>query len=200
MNFLQSRPRCHTAISWRCRQGPLLHAALRVALAGGRRSPGVSSATFYNRFRGYLRLAGLPLSGVHLLRHTAAKLRRDVGESVESVSQFLDHSSLAVTTTYLRRLEGQRDAAWHGVANIIGVLAPRTVFPPRSFRGLVSRPSPASMSTFVDPPSGCRTALTSTRLQSVHTSRFNSPSAGGRLARSHSPHRHLRPRLLRRAA
>ncbi len=82
---------------------------------------GVSSATFYNRFRGYLRLAGLPPSGVHVLRHTAAKLRRDVGESVESVSQFLDHSSLAVTTTYLRRLEGQRDTAWHGVANVLGV-------------------------------------------------------------------------------
>ena len=82
---------------------------------------GVSSATFYNRFRGYLRLAGLPPSGVHLLRHTAAKLRRDVGESVESVSQFLDHSSLAVTTTYLRRLEGERDTAWHGVAQVIGV-------------------------------------------------------------------------------
>ena len=67
------------------------------------------------------RKAGLPPSGVHVLRHTAAKLRRDVGESVESVSQFLDHSSLAVTTTYLRRLEGQRDAAWHGVAQVIGV-------------------------------------------------------------------------------
>ena len=52
---------------------------------------------------------------------SAAKLRRDVGESVESVSQFLDHSSLAVTTTYLRRLEGQRDAAWHGVAHVLGV-------------------------------------------------------------------------------
>ena len=82
---------------------------------------GVSSATFYNRFRGYLEKAGLPPSGVHVLRHTAAKLRRDVGESVESVSQFLDHSSLAVTTTYLRRLEGQRDAAWQGVATVIGV-------------------------------------------------------------------------------
>ena len=82
---------------------------------------GVSSATFYNRFRGYLRLAGLPPSGVHVLRHTAAKLRRDVGESVESVSQFLDHSSLAVTTTYLRRLEGERDTAWQGVATVIGL-------------------------------------------------------------------------------
>ncbi len=82
---------------------------------------GVSSATFYSRFRTYLRKAGLPPSGVHVLRHTAAKLRRDVGESVESVSQFLDHSSLAVTTTYLRRLEGERDAAWQSVASVIGV-------------------------------------------------------------------------------
>ena len=82
---------------------------------------GVSSATFYNRFRGYLEKAGLPPSGLHVLRHTAAKLRRDVGESVESVSQFLDHSSLAVTTTYLRRLEGQRDLAWQSVASVIGV-------------------------------------------------------------------------------
>ena len=82
---------------------------------------GVSSATFYNRFRGYLRLAGLPPSGVHVLRHTAAKLRRDVGESIESVSQFLDHSSLAVTTTYLRRLEGERDSAWQSVASVLGV-------------------------------------------------------------------------------
>ncbi len=82
---------------------------------------GVSSATFYNRFRTYLRKAGLPLSGLHVLRHSAAKLRRDLGESVESVSQFLDHSSLAVTTTYLRRLEGQRDTAWQGVASVIGV-------------------------------------------------------------------------------
>ena len=140
---------------------------------------GVSSATFYNRFRGYLRLAGLPPSGVHVLRHTAAKLRRDVGESVESVSQFLDHSSLAVTTTYLRRLEGQRDTAWHGVAHVVSVR-----------RELARLPGP-HRSTLPN------RALTSTRLQSVHTSRFNSPSAGGRLARSHSPHRHLRPRLLR---
>jgi hypothetical protein len=38
---------------------------------------------------------------VHIFRHSGAKLRRDVGESVEEVSRFLDHSSLAVTTVYL---------------------------------------------------------------------------------------------------
>lgn len=83
-------------------------------------STGVSGPVFYGRFRRYLREAGLPLSGIHVLRHSAAKLRRDAGESIESVSQFLDHSSLAVTTTYLRRLEGQRDEAWSRVAEAIG--------------------------------------------------------------------------------
>jgi len=64
--------------------------------------------------------AGLPPAGVHVFRHSAAKLRRDAGESVEEVSRFLDHSSLAVTTTYLRRLEGQEDRSWRQVAEAIG--------------------------------------------------------------------------------
>ena len=57
---------------------------------------------------------------VHVLRHTAAKLRRDAGETVEAVSAFLDHSSLSVTTTYLRRLDGEADAGWEPVAEAIG--------------------------------------------------------------------------------
>jgi integrase len=55
------------------------------------------------------------------LRHSAAKLRRDAGESIEAVSAFLDHSSLAVTTVYLRRLEGETDQGWVNVASAIGV-------------------------------------------------------------------------------
>jgi site-specific recombinase XerD len=82
---------------------------------------GVSVHTFYVRFRRYLVAAGLTPTGVHVLRHTAAKLRRDAGESIESVSAFLDHSSLAVTTTYLRRLEGTEDRTWRKVAEAIGV-------------------------------------------------------------------------------
>jgi len=82
---------------------------------------GLRSATFYGRFRRYLEQAGLPPAGMHILRHTAAKLRRDAGESIEDVSRFLDHSSLAVTTTYLRRLEGQEDLGWGMVAEAIGV-------------------------------------------------------------------------------
>jgi len=82
---------------------------------------GLTSGTFYSNLRRYLRKAGLPPAGVHILRHSAAKLRRDAGESIEEVSRFLDHSSLAVTTVYLRRLEGQEDRSWHKVAEALGV-------------------------------------------------------------------------------
>jgi len=82
---------------------------------------GLTSGTFYGNLRRYQSKAGLPLTGVHVFRHSAAKLRRDVGESIEDVSRFLDHSSLAVTTVYLRRLEGQQDAGWNKVAAMLGV-------------------------------------------------------------------------------
>jgi integrase len=82
---------------------------------------GVTSSTFYGRFRKYLRAAGLAPTGLHVLRHTAAKLRRDAGASIEAVSAFLDHSSLAVTSVYLRRLEGETDRTWPDVAVAIGV-------------------------------------------------------------------------------
>jgi len=85
------------------------------------RPSGVSGGTVYARFRRYLVAAGLSPSGLHVLRHSAAKLRRDAGESVEAVSSFLDHSSLAVTTVYLRRLEGVEDRTWTEVAVAIGV-------------------------------------------------------------------------------
>ncbi|MGO9179408.1 MAG: tyrosine recombinase XerC [Candidatus Limnocylindrales bacterium] len=81
----------------------------------------VSGGTVYARFRRYLVAAALQPTGLHILRHSAAKLRRDAGETVEQVSAFLDHSSLAVTTTYLRRLEGVEDHAWRVVATAIGV-------------------------------------------------------------------------------
>ena len=88
---------------------------------GPRDGRGIRSGTFYTNFRRYLANAGLPLSGVHITRHTAAKLRREAGESIEDVSSFLDHSSLGVTTTYLHRLEGTRDAHWSSVAQRLGL-------------------------------------------------------------------------------
>jgi len=88
--------------------------------ASGRNGAALTSGTFYANLQRYFRDAGLPAAGVHIFRHSAAKLRRDAGESIEDVSRFLDHSSLAVTTTYLRRLEGQEDRSWSKVAEAIG--------------------------------------------------------------------------------
>jgi len=82
---------------------------------------GISSGRFYMNLRGYLGAADLPPSGVHVLRHSAAKLRRDAGQSIEEVSSFLDHSSLAVTAVYLRRIEVAEDRAWASVAEAIGL-------------------------------------------------------------------------------
>jgi site-specific recombinase XerD len=84
-------------------------------------SKGITSGTFYGNLQKYFKKAGITPSGVHIFRHTAAKLRRDAGETVEDVSRFLDHSSLAVTTVYLRRLEGEQDKSWAKVAEAIGV-------------------------------------------------------------------------------
>lgn len=54
-------------------------------------------------------------------RNTAAKLRRDAGESIESESRFLDQSSRAVRTVYRGRLEEVEDLHWGKVAAAIGV-------------------------------------------------------------------------------
>lgn len=80
---------------------------------------GICPQTFDLNLRRYLRKARLPVAGAHLLRHTATKLRRDVGESIEATSNWLDHSSVAVTSLYLRRIEGDRDDAWERVAHLI---------------------------------------------------------------------------------
>jgi site-specific recombinase XerD len=86
------------------------------------RSKGITSGTFYGNLQKYFRKAGITPSGVHIFRHTAAKLRRDAGETVEDISRFLDHSVLAVTTVYLRRLEGEQDKSWAKVAEAICIV------------------------------------------------------------------------------
>ncbi len=90
---------------------------------------GITSGTFYGNLKRYLKAAGLPPSGVHIFRHSAAKLRREAGQSVEEVSRFLDHSSLAVTSVYLRQLEGDKDITWQLVADALGVYSGESSLP-----------------------------------------------------------------------
>ena len=49
----------------------------------------IGDSTLDSRVRRPLEAAGLPPSGLHVMHHTAAKLRRDAGELVEAVSSFL---------------------------------------------------------------------------------------------------------------
>jgi integrase/recombinase XerD len=71
----------------------------------------------------YCKRAGLdPVKvHVHTLRHTAAMLRREAGDDVEAVSEFLAHSSLSVTQIYLHRAEGKKDESWAKVETILGL-------------------------------------------------------------------------------
>jgi len=62
---------------------------------------------------------GLQPANIHVCRQDEAAPRcRRVRRGGVAV---LDRSSLAMTTTYLRRLEGQEDKSWEKVAEAIGV-------------------------------------------------------------------------------
>ena len=81
----------------------------------------VCSHGFYKNLARYATRAGLPHVSPHVLRHSAAKLRRDTGSSIEDVQRLLGHASMATTSRYLARLEGERDTGWQGVAALLGV-------------------------------------------------------------------------------
>ena len=81
----------------------------------------IAHQTYYAYLRKYARRAGLKGLKPHDLRHTAAKLRREHGASIEDVSAFLGHRSIATTARYLARMEGEQDNGWQGVAQALGV-------------------------------------------------------------------------------
>ena len=76
---------------------------------------------FYSNLARYAARAGVGHVAPHHLRHTAAKLRRDAGESIEQVASFLGHRNIATTARYLQRLEGETDPGWRRVADLVGL-------------------------------------------------------------------------------
>ena len=82
---------------------------------------GVSGQGFYANLARYARRAGLEGVTPHVLRHSAAKLRRDAGATIEEVQSLLGHANLATTARYLARLEGERDTGWQRAAALLGV-------------------------------------------------------------------------------
>lgn len=71
----------------------------------------------------YARKAGLDTKKIHVhtLRHTAAMLRKEAGDDVEKICNFLAHSSLAITQVYLHKVEGQKDESWVKVESALGI-------------------------------------------------------------------------------
>ena len=82
----------------------------------------LSPQGFYANLRRHARKAGLGDVTPHVLRHSAAKLRRDSGASIEDVGALLGHRSIATTARYLARLEGERDDGWQRAAAALGVV------------------------------------------------------------------------------
>lgn len=81
----------------------------------------ISGRGFAANLRRYAKRAGIEGVTPHVLRHSAAKLRRETGASIEDIGTFLGHRSLHTTSVYLRQLEGESDPGWHGVAAALGI-------------------------------------------------------------------------------
>lgn len=81
----------------------------------------IAESTFHARLARHAEAARLGRVSPHVLRHSAAKLRRDAGASVEQVSWLLGHRSIATTARYLARLETEVDDDWSAVADLIGL-------------------------------------------------------------------------------
>lgn len=83
---------------------------------------GLTSSTVGYLLHRYAGKAGLKDDiRVHTLRHSAAMLRRQVGDDVETIQRFLAHSNLAVTQIYLHQLERAVDRSWVKVAEVLGL-------------------------------------------------------------------------------
>lgn|SRR3990167_707261 len=80
----------------------------------------ISSSGLYANFMKYAKKAGISDFSPHVLRHTAAKLRRANGASIEEVSNLLGHTDIATTARYLKRLEGEDDPGVDTIAAMIG--------------------------------------------------------------------------------
>lgn len=85
------------------------------------RNQPISSYEVGRRLKRYARMAGLRIDSIHVhtLRHTASMLRRAAGDDVQKISEFLGHSSLAITQIYLQAVEGRQDTSWAKIADLL---------------------------------------------------------------------------------
>jgi integrase/recombinase XerD len=79
-------------------EGQGIQAAFLLSFKGERLKPG----TIYDAFRKHLKLAGMRLCGLHVLRHSIASHLSESGMSSEQIARFLGHRTLDSTQIYVQ--------------------------------------------------------------------------------------------------
>lgn len=79
----------------------------------------ISSSHLYDTIREAGEAIGIEGLAPHALRHSAAKLRRQAGASLEEVQELLGHASVATTARYLQHLEGETDTGWEAAESVL---------------------------------------------------------------------------------
>lgn len=81
----------------------------------------LSSREIGRLLKKYGRNAGLDETQlhVHVLRHSAAMLRKAVGDPLEVISKMLGHANFNTTKIYLEHMEGHQDISWRKVEALI---------------------------------------------------------------------------------
>lgn len=79
----------------------------------------ITAKHLYTLVSTYAKQIGHPGLSVHGLRHSAAKLQRKAGATLEEVQAFLGHASVATTARYLQALEGEKDTHGRAVMGLI---------------------------------------------------------------------------------
>jgi len=52
---------------------------------------------------------------------TAALIRKEAGDDLQTISIFLGHSDLSITQIYLYKIESHQDASWLKVESLLGL-------------------------------------------------------------------------------
>ena len=83
----------------------------------------ISDQTVRDALKYYARNAGLRTTGlkVHSLRHTAAYLRAQAGDDLDTIRRFLKQNNVETTRIYLQKLRPNPDKTWMTVSEMLGL-------------------------------------------------------------------------------
>lgn len=95
----------------------------RYSSTGGLIDLPISDQAVRDSLKYYARRAGLRTKGltVHSLRHTAAFLRAQAGDDIDTIRRFLKQNNVETTRIYLQKLSPDPDKTWMTVSEMLGI-------------------------------------------------------------------------------